>query len=52
MAQVTGEHEFSMVDLGIAKYHFELGAHGGQWTWGDGGVFEKAVEEKSCGAVV
>ena len=52
LAQVTGAHEFSMVDLGIAKYHFELGAHGGQWTWGDGGVFEKAVEEKSCGAVV
>lgn len=51
-AQVTEQNEFSMVDLGIAKYHFELGAHGGQWSWGDGGVFEKAEEEKSCGAVV
>ena len=51
-AQVTEHNEFSMVDLGIAKYHFELGAHGGQWTWGDGGVFQKAAEEKSCGAVV
>ena len=51
-AQVTEHNEFSMVDLGIAKYHFELGAHGGQWTWGDGGVFRKAEEEKSCGAVV
>lgn len=51
-AHVTGWNEFSLVDLGIAKLHFELGAHGGQWTWGDGGVFRKAVEEKSCGAVV
>ncbi len=51
-ANITGQHEFSMVDLGIAKYHFELGAHGGQWTWGSGGAFVKAEEEKSCGAVV
>ena len=51
-ASVTGQHEFSLVDLGIAKYHFELGAHGGQWAWGNGGVFLKAEEEKSCGAVV
>src|SRR5699024_12594116 len=41
-----------LVDLGIAKLHFELGAHGGAWTWGDGGVFHKAAEEKSCGAVI
>lgn len=52
LAQVSAQSEFAMVDLGIAKFHFELGAHGGQWTWGDGGVFEKAAEEKSCGAVV
>lgn len=43
---------FSLVDLGIAKYHFELGSHGGCWSWGDGGIFEKAREEKSCGAVI
>lgn len=43
---------FALVDLGIAKRHFELGAHGGEWTWGDGGVFRKAKEEKSCGAVI
>lgn len=53
---VTGEivehHGLSLVDLGIAKYHFEIGAHGGVWTWGDGGVFTKAEEEKSCGAVI
>ena len=43
---------FSLMDLGIAKYHFEIGAHGGIWTWGDGGTFTKAKEEKSCGAVI
>ena len=41
-----------MVDLGIAKLHFELGAHGGEWEWGSGGVFRRAAQEKSCGAVV
>ena len=46
------ETAFSPVDLGIAKLHFELGAHGGTWTWGSGGVFTKAKEEKSCGAVI
>ena len=51
-ARRTREDAFSLVDLGIAKYHFELGAHGGSWTWGDGGTFRKAEEEKSCGAVV
>ncbi len=51
-AQLTEKHNFSNVDLGIAKYHFEVGAHGGAWTWGDGGTFTKAVEEKSCGAVI
>ena len=50
--EMTREGSFALVDLGIAKLHFELGAHGGAWTWGDGGVFEKAAEEKSCGAVV
>lgn len=50
--EMTREGPFALVDLGIAKLHFELGAHGGAWTWGDGGVFEKAAEEKSCGAVV
>ena len=54
--QVLGFREskgpFSLVDLGIAKYHFEVGAHGGRWAFGDGGVFEKAGEEKSCGAVI
>lgn len=51
-ARLNQHHGFAMVDLGIAKYHFEIGAHGGKWTWGDGGVFTKAKEEKSCGAVI
>ncbi len=51
-ARLAGAGSFALVDLGIAKLHFELGAHGGAWTWGDGGVFRKAAEEKSCGAVV
>ncbi len=50
--RLCGTGSFTLVDLGIAKRHFELGAHGGEWTWGDGGIFRKAREEKSCGAVV
>lgn len=48
----TDSESFSMVDLGIAKLHFEIGAHGGDWEWGSGGVFRRAKQEKSCGAVV
>ena len=51
-AHTTDSESFSMVDLGIAKLHFELGAHGGDWEWGEGGVFRRALQEKSCGAVV
>lgn len=51
-ARLTGTEPFALVDLGIAKRHFELGAHGGEWTPGDGGLFRKAKEEKSCGAVI
>jgi len=28
------------LDLGIAKLHFELGAGGGQWSWGNGAAFK------------
>lgn len=52
LAHLGGTGSFALVDLGIAKRHFELGAHGGEWTLGDGGVFRKAKEEKSCGAVI
>ena len=51
-AHLIGESSFALVDLGIAKRHFELGAHGGEWALGDGGMFRKAKEEKSCGAVI
>ena len=51
-AELAEETPYCMIDLGIAKYHFEVGAHGGTWTWGAPGYFEKAREEKSCGAVV
>lgn len=30
------------IDLGIAKLHFELGAGGGKWTFGNGAAFEKS----------
>lgn len=48
----TNNETFSMVDLGIAKLHFELGANGGDWDWGSGGIFRRAAQEKSCGAIV
>ncbi len=48
----TDDEPFSLVDLGIAKLHFELGAHGGDWDWGSGGIFRRAIQETSCGAVV
>ena len=50
--RLRGAGPFALVDLGIAKRHFELGAHGGEWAWGDGGLFRKSREEKSCGAVI
>ena len=51
-AEIAEETPYSEIDLGIAKFHFEIGVHGGTWTWGSPGVFEKAAEEKSCGAVI
>lgn len=30
-----------LVDLGIAKLHFEIGAGGGKWEWGSGGAFSR-----------
>lgn len=29
------------LDLGIAKLHFELGADGGKWEWGNGAEFKR-----------
>ena len=28
-----------MVDLGIAKLHFEIGSGGGHWEYGDGAAY-------------
>jgi len=52
LARARPSGDFALTDLGIAKYDFAVGAHGGEWTWGVDGVFRKAAEEKSCGAVV
>jgi len=27
------------IDFGIAKLHFEIGAGGGKWSWGNNGEF-------------
>lgn len=37
-AFVDGKSEFDLVDLGIAKLHFEIGAKG-KFEWGNGAVF-------------
>jgi len=39
-AKVKGKHRFDFFDMGIAKLHFELGAGGGTWEWGNGGIFQ------------
>lgn len=38
-ASATLVNSQSWVDLGIAKLHFELGAGGGTWQWGNGAAF-------------
>lgn len=43
MAAVPSDAMMQQLDLGIAKLHFELGAGGGQWQWGSGGMFEHQV---------
>ena len=35
-ASITVPTETAMIDLGIAKLHFELGAGGGSWEYGNG----------------
>ena len=44
-ARLTATGAFSMTDLGIAKLHFELGAHGGEWSWGNGGTFRETESD-------
>ena len=38
-AFITNPTETAMIDLGIAKLHFELGAGGGSWEYGNGGHY-------------
>lgn len=40
-AKVHGGKDYQEIDLGIAKQHFEIGAQGGKWQWGNGGTFIK-----------
>ena len=38
-AGVENPGSMTLLDFGIAKLHFELGAGGGTWTWGNGGAY-------------
>ena len=38
-ASITNPTETAMIDLGIAKLHFELGARVGSWDYGNGGHY-------------
>ena len=38
-ASTTIKTETAMIDLGIAKLHFELGVEGGSWEYGNGGHY-------------
>ncbi|MDR1754083.1 MAG: nitroreductase [Eubacterium sp.] len=38
-ASISGKKDYEYIDLGIAKLHFEIGALGGDWEWGNGGTF-------------
>ncbi|KHD37503.1 nitroreductase [Clostridium acetobutylicum] len=42
-AAVKDDNEDEQIDLGIAKLHFEIGAKGGKWQWGNGAKFTKEV---------
>ena len=45
-AHITVSDETTRIDLGIAKLHFELGAGGGSWEYGNGGRYYLADKEK------
>jgi Nitroreductase family. len=40
-ANVHEGKDYQEIDLGIAKLHFEIGARGGKWQWGNGAAFTK-----------
>lgn len=45
-ASVPDPNDVGMaLDFGIAKLHFEIGAGGGVWNWGNGAAFAKNDEE-------
>lgn len=37
---ITDTTGYEYIDLGIAKLHFEIGAGGGNWSWGNNGKFQ------------
>lgn len=39
--KATGNHERVMVDIGIAKLHFEIGAGDGQWSLGNPATYRR-----------
>ncbi len=44
-AKVPCDRATDMLDLGIAKLHFEIGAEQGSWNFGNGGVFTRDADE-------
>lgn len=44
-ARVPHYESHEGIDLGIAKLHFEIGAGGGDWEWGNNGPFYRSVKE-------
>lgn len=38
-AKIKNPTTMQLYDLGIAKFHFEVGADGGSWKFGNGGLF-------------
>ena len=45
-ARVKCDYKYDLIDLGIAKLHFEVGAGGGSWDFGNGGMFNPAEDQK------
>jgi len=46
MASVQSVSNTQLLDLGIAKLHFEIGAGGGVWQWGNNGLFERSPQSE------
>ncbi len=39
-ADIIKDDKFALYDLGIAKFHFQVGANCGKWQWGRGNIFD------------